>query len=241
MSERKGPNERLAAAFAAFDAAKKAASKPASPNSPEARVLHLTDAISYSTDVTLKLHEGFAVKRCGCSNPHCAGKDLCIAVTREKILDVFTTLVHSFEGIVKPSVIRPFHHRRQTQYSRNPLDASVLLSMLESYDKVLLNDGYSLFCVENEERDASVQILPERMILVKTIPQKVAEFRAILTSLGIPEKPRMETILDHQDQLKYETSSPLESDFVEMLQELSLEEEDPYDPTNHQYDSEGDE
>ncbi len=241
MPERTGPNERLAAAFAALDAAKKATPISAPKNTPEGRVLHLTNSVSYSADVVLKLHEGFMVTRCCCGNHHCPGKDVCIAVTREKILDVFSVLVNNLGGEVKPLVVRPFHHRRQTQYSRNPLDASVLLSMLDGSEEVLLNDGYCLFCVENHERDASVQILPERMIVVKTIPQKVADFRAILKTLGIPERPGMETILDHRHQLKYETSALLEARFKEMLEELSLEEEDPYDPNNHQYDADDDE
>ncbi len=163
------PNEQLAKAFAALDAAKKPAARP----STEKRVLFLTGAIRYSEDVVLKLHEGFEVKRCNCGTTHCRGKDVCIAVTRERIIDVFTALTKHLEGAVKPVFVRPFHHRRKTEYSRNPLDA--------------------------------------------------------------------ETILDHKNRYAYATSTVLENRFTEMLEELSMTEEDPFDPTNEHFDNDNDE
>ena len=154
----------------------------------------LTDAIRPGPDLPVWPTEGYRLETYQGRRPGLSIPALAAAVSRERLFDVFLSLLEPLGGVVDV-VLETSHGStgdRHRDLRRSHIDTPVLASYLCEHEDLILNDGCTGVAVIATERPMEVQF-DEHKVLV-CYARNVRPFRRILRDAGIPRRQKMQLI-----------------------------------------------
>jgi hypothetical protein len=185
------------------------------------RVLFLTNAVRTATDVNL--HEGYTLD--SCDDDDCTAINMTIAVTCERLLSTFETLIGNMGKAVIPRIyaVNVADHVTEADiavYEGERMDPIVLQSHTSFFTDVLLHDGRSMLEIDHAHSNLSVQISPEKLLIVHAGEKVLKRFRREVENLEIRHRQDMDNILGHRYSLI--TTPALEKRREGLIQTLGM-------------------
>ncbi len=119
---------------------------------------------------------------------------LAASVSREKLFDVFLSLVEPL-GEVVDVVLETSHRSRDGKHRdlrRRGIDAPILASYCCEFEELLTNDGCTGIAIMSDEQPMEVQFDEHKLLMVYA--KNLKPFRRILKRFGVPRNDEMKLI-----------------------------------------------
>jgi|GEM_PF-6923607 len=182
------------------------------------RVLFLPDCVEVTTPVSL--FEGYSIQPC--ADEQCRGTELIVAMSRERIMRVFSDAIEGMEGEIGLKFKRSLH-----TYQREEMDRVVFASTIWDFTDVVEQDGRSGLQVFDCNGTA-LELGHEKMLIIHTIERQSLEwFKELLHGHGIYHGQGMKTIGNHGR--KISTTPQLGEQFMKMIDCLDMIDKDSND------------
>jgi hypothetical protein len=162
------------------------------PPLPGQRELHMTSGIH--TAETLSLHEGYSIN--ACHDPRCDSSEITIAVSSERLIDLFHILTPKVGRVVIPSFYKPEDDGTTREYEGTLMNTRVFLQQLDEYRDTLRHDVYSMLQICDLRGNILLDISPEKLMTVHALPKALGAFQTAIERFGIHQRQNMKTILD---------------------------------------------
>jgi hypothetical protein len=159
---------------------------------PGQRELQVASGIH--TVETLPLHEGYSIN--ACHDPHCDSLDMIIAVSSERLMELFHILTPKVGRAVIPSFYKPEDDGTIREYEGKLMDTCLLLEQLDEYRDTLRDDVYSVLQICDLRGNVLLEISPEKLVTVHALPKKLEVFQRAVRRFGIQNRHNMRTIHD---------------------------------------------
>jgi hypothetical protein len=156
----------------------------------------LTDAIRPAPHVPVMPREGFRMDVYRDNDANMEVPVLAAAVTRERLFDVFLSLLDAL-GPCVDVVLETSHHSDTSKHRdllREGIDLPVLQSHLCEFEDLLLNDGCTGVAVISGTGSAEVQFDEHKLLVVYA--HDLEPFEAVLRQAGIKRDDRLRLITE---------------------------------------------
>jgi len=157
----------------------------------------LTEAVRPAVHVTVPLREGFRRGRFRVPESREVLRTLCVAVSAERLFDVFLALLEPFGEAVEV-VLESSHDGsrddRGHELRRDQVETPILASYCCEFEDLLLNDGCTGIAVLSEDGSSELQFDEHKHLTVYSHDTK--PFRRILRRLGLTEDPGLNLVFE---------------------------------------------
>jgi hypothetical protein len=157
----------------------------------------LTDAVRPSYDLQVVPAQGYRHDSYHDEQNHANVPVLMVAVSGEKVFDVFLDLMDPL-GFTVDAVLETSHNRDNnnghSDLYREHIDLPVLKSILYEYDDLLTNDGCTGLAVLNPGIPQEIQFDEHKLLIV--YGENLEEFEDILRNNGVECKDQMKFITE---------------------------------------------
>jgi hypothetical protein len=181
----------------------------------------LTDAVRPSYDLQVVPAEGYRHDSYHDEQSRANVPVLMIAVSNEKLFDVFLDLLDPL-GFTVDAVLETSHNRDNNGHSdlyREHIDLPVLKSILWEYEELLMNDGCTGVAVLNPGIPQEIQFDEHKLLIV--YGKDLGEFEDILQKNGIQCNDQMKFITEAEH--VHSSSDTFARQFEELKTRLGMD------------------
>lgn len=156
----------------------------------------LTEAVRPGLELTVTPTEGYRCEQYDDEQHDLHVPVLAAAVSRERLFDVFLSLLEPLGGVVDVMLETSHHDEagRHRDIHREYIDLSVLTSHLCDFEDLLLHDGCTGVAVISRDQPIEVQFDEHKVLLVYA--QDLAPFEEVLREAGIARNDGLKVITE---------------------------------------------